>query len=141
MVTDERIIRSRNDIAAQGFWICIYALGAALLYRQLYLGQHPREYWDLALALFVSAGYVNLVCHARGATRAQGERGSSFPRVWWRIGRIILIMVLFNLLRGRIGSSSELWDVLLSGALVVPPAALLFYLLDGKWKTRSGLTE
>ena len=38
MIADERIVSSRNEVLARGFKICAYTLGAAVLYRQFYLG-------------------------------------------------------------------------------------------------------
>jgi hypothetical protein len=142
MMQDERIIRSRNDIAAQGFRICLAILAVALFYRQLYLEQHPREYWDVLLAFFASAVYVNLMTHARGATLAQAEDGSSFPRMWRSLSRILVVLVGINLFRGEIELSlSGIGGIVLGALIGAVPVVLLFYLLDRWWKRRSGLEE
>ena len=143
MITDERIVRSRNDIAAQGFKICIVLLFVTMMYRQLYLGQHPREFWDMIVVFFVGGAYFNLANIVRGNVRDQ--HGTSFPRLWERLVRILLIVSLtilaLNLWQGRIASATDLVEDWLGFLIIVPTAAVLLSVLVHRRNRRADVTE
>lgn len=145
MITDERIVRDRNEIQAWGFKACAAILMAGLLYRQFYLGQHPREYWDVFLALFGSVIFVNLTTWARGATAAQGEKGATLPPRMrnWRLPFLVVGVLALSHWRGTIQLDSA-DGVLKSVAAILigmTPVILLFYYLGRRWKRQSGLEE
>jgi hypothetical protein len=144
MIKDERIISVQNEIQARGFQICVVVLMAGLYYRQFYLRQHPREYWDVALALFGALAYVGFTAWGRGATRAQGERGASLPWPWWRFGLIVLVVCATNSWYGGVpldsaGEAAIVIAATIAGALAgVLPVVLLFRYLGRRWNRRSG---
>lgn len=144
MIKDERIVSVRNEIQARGFQICVVVLMAGLLYRQFYLRQHPREYWDVALALFGAMTYVGFTIWGRGATTAQGERGASLPWPWWRFGLVVLVVSAFNSWYSGIpldsaGDAAIMIMASVAGALAgVFLVVLLYYYLGRRWNRRSG---
>ena len=143
-IEDERIVRDRNEIQAWGFKACAAVLLAALFYRQLYLGQHPREHWDLLLALFGSVAYVNITSWARGATKAQGD-GATLPRNmrWWRLGLVILWIIALSYWREDmpLETTSDIAKLIASMLAGLVPVLLLFYYLGRRWKRQCGLDE
>ena len=143
MITDERIVISRNEIAAQAFKICTVLLFIATMYRLLYLGQHPRECWDLIAVFFVGGVYCNIANVVRGNVR--DLHGSSFPRLWERLVRILLIVSLtilaLNLWRGRIASVADLVEDWLGFLIIVPTGLVLLYFLVRRRKRGDDVTE
>jgi hypothetical protein len=69
MINDERITRTKNQIAATGFYIWLILILSALLYRKFYLHQSPQVYWDIALIFFIGTLYVALASYAKGAVQ------------------------------------------------------------------------
>jgi hypothetical protein len=134
--TDERIQSTRRRIAAHVASLWYILLLAALLYRQVYLQQPVREYWDVGLIFLVGAGYMVI------ANFAQGTYSETFPRYVAIALPIMLATILLALAwRGQLATPADwLWAILAAltsmGVLV-----LVFYVLHRRWEKRSGLTD
>ena len=134
---DERIRETKNRIAARGFGIWYVLLLAVLLYRQFYLGQDPREYWDFALIFFTGTLYVAVASHAKGAIH---ER--SLSRFWrWTVPVITLTIIALNYFQGKLVSIAGFLETLISALIGVSCVGLVFYFLYRRWEKKIGLEE
>ena len=143
-IEDERIVRDRNEIQAQGFKILLYTLGAVIMVRLFYLNQNPKEITDILLVFLGTGMYVNITSWARGATKAQGE-GRLLPPTMrgWRLGFFVVYLLAFHYWRGDmpLETTSDIAKLIGSMLAGLIPAVLLFYYLGHRWNRKSGLDE
>jgi hypothetical protein len=137
MIKDERISKAQNRIAARGFGIWYILLLAALLYRQFYLGQSVREYWDLAVIFFVGTAYVAMASYARGAVYETSK--TRFAKLIVPVILITIVVVMF--FQGRISSAVDFVEVVLSALIGLGLVGLVFYYLYRRWEKRNELTD
>jgi uncharacterized membrane protein len=133
MLRDERIIRARNRIASRGYALWAIGFMIALLYRQFYLRQPPREYWDIALVFFSGNLYVTIASFAQGAFHESAYRKSGK----WTIAGILLAVLAVMVVQGQIGS---LLDVVAQVASVLAGLSvfgLLSYYLYRRWEKQT----
>jgi hypothetical protein len=137
MIKDERIIGVNNRIAARGFGIWYVLSLVALLYRQFYLGQPAKEYWDMALIFFVGTSYVTIASFAQGAVhetaiRRYGKR---------TVPAILLTIVAVMYFRGQINSPVDLVVAAISALASLSLLGLLFHYLYRRWERQTGLNS
>ena len=134
--TDERIQTTRRRIAAQTASLWYVLLLATLLYRQVYLQQPVRDYWDIGLVFLLGAGYMVI------ANFAQGTFSGTFPRYVLIAYPIMLAAILGALAwRGQLTTLVDwLWAVL-AALTSMGVFAGLFYALNRRWEKRSGLND
>jgi hypothetical protein len=137
MVRDERIRETKSRIASRGFGIWYLLLLAALLYRQFYLGQAPREYWDIAVIFFVGTMYVAIAGYAQGAVYE-----SSLARFWkWTVPVILITILALNYFQGKLDTVAALLETAISAMIGAAFVGLVFYLLYRRWEKKIGLEE
>lgn len=130
MKTDERIRQTKNHVASQGFGIWYLLLLAALLYRQFYLGQAPKEYWDIALIFFIGTFYVAITGFAKGAVYE-----NSLATYWkWTVPVIVLTIVALNYFQGKLENTADLLETIISSLIGVAFIGLVFYFLYRRWE-------
>lgn len=137
MVRDERIREAKNRIASRAFGIWYLLLLATLLYRQFYLGQDPKEYWDIALTFFVGTLYVSIAGFAKGAVYE-----NSLARYWkWTVPVISITIIAINYFQGRLDTIAELLETLVSALIGLAFIGLVFYFLYRRWEKKIGLDD
>jgi hypothetical protein len=135
MIDDERIIQSRNRIAAGGFTIWYLLLLGMLIYRQFYLGQTWDEYWDIALTFFIGTLYVVIASFAKGAVCET----SIVRSVKWTVPIILISIVAVLFFQGRINTFVDLMMVLTSAFLSLSILGVFSYYLYRRWEKRNDL--
>ncbi len=133
MIRDERVIRAKNRIAARGFAIWSISLMIALLYRQFYLHQPPREYWDIATIFFAGNLYVTIATFAQGAFHESAIRRSGK----WTVAGILLMIVAVMYLQGEIGSLMDVVAYVASALAGLSLLGLLSYYLYRRWERQT----
>ena len=137
MIRDERIREAKNRIASRAFGIWYVLLLAALLYRQFYLGQAPKEYWEFALIFFIGTFYVAIAGFAKGAVYEK-----SLAHYWkWTVPVIILTIVALNYFQGKLNTLADLLETLLATLIGAAAIGLVFYMLYRRWEKKIGLEE
>lgn len=137
MIRDERIRETKNRIASRAFGIWYYLLLVNLLYRQFYLRQAPKEYWDIALIFFVGTLYVSISGFAKGAVYE-----SSLARYWkWTVPIILTTILALNFLQGRLNTIADFLVTLLSALIGVAFIGLVFYFLYRRWEKKIDLED
>jgi uncharacterized membrane protein YccC len=137
MIRDERIRETMNRIASRAFGIWYLLLLAALLYRQFYLGQAPKEYWDLALIFFVGTLYVAIAGFAKGAVYE-----NSLAQYWkWTVPVILITIIALNYFQGKVDTFADLLETLVSALIGAAFIGFIFYFLYRRWEKKIGLEE
>ena len=137
MVRDERISQARRRIAASGFGIWYILLLAMLYYRQFYLGQPWKEYWDIALTFFIGTSYVTIASFARGAVHE-----TSIVRIAkWTVPTILIGIVVVMYFQGLINTVADLLTLVTSALLSLSMLGLLCYYLYRRWEKKSDLAD
>jgi hypothetical protein len=137
MVRDERIRETKNRIASRGFGIWYLLLLATLLYRQFYLGQAPREYWDIAVIFFIGTLYVAIAGYAKGAVYE-----NTIARYWkWTVPVILITILALNYFQGKLDTIAALLETAISALIGVAFVGLVFYFLYRRWEKSIGLEE
>jgi hypothetical protein len=137
MITDERITRTKNQIAATGFYLWLVLLILSLLYRQFYLQQSPLEYWDIALIFFIGTLYVALATYARGAI----QETAIVHYGKWVIPIILASILLVNFFQGNISSLLDFMVISASALVTLLVIWVIFYLLYSRWEKRNQIRE
>jgi hypothetical protein len=108
---------------------------ATLLYRQFYLRQDPKEYWDIALIFFIGTFYVAIAGFAKGAVYE-----SSIVRYWkWTVPVILISITSLNYFQGRLHTIADLLEALISALIGLTSIGLVFYLLYRRWENSISL--
>jgi hypothetical protein len=137
MIRDERIRKTKHQIASRAFGIWYLLLLAALLYRQFYLGQAPKEYWDIALIFFIGSLYVSIAGFAKGAVYE-----TSFARqLKWTVPAILFSIVAVNYFQGKLDTVADLLEILISALIGLASIGLVFYFLYRRWEKKIDLEE
>lgn len=137
MNSDERITRTKNQIAATGFNIWLILILLSLFYRQFYLGQSPREYWDIALILFIGTLYVALATYAKGAV----QETAIYHYGKWVIPVILASILLVNFFLGNISSVLDFLAILVSALVSLLILWFIFYTLYSRWEKRNEISD
>lgn len=137
MIKDERISRTKRQIAANGFGIWYFLLLVSLLYRQFYLHQSPQEYWDIALIFFGGTLYVTLASYAKGAV----QETAIYQYGKWSVPVILITILLINYFQGNINSILDFITILLSALAGLLLLAFIFYFLYRKWEQQNELID
>lgn len=133
MIRDERIIRAKNRIAAHGFAISSISLMIALLYRQFYLRQAAKEYWDIAVILFAGNLYVTIASFAQGAFHETALRRSGK----WTVAVILLTTIAVMYLQGEISSVIDGVAHVALALAGLSSLGLLSYYLYRRWEKQT----
>lgn len=133
MIRDERVIRTKNRIAARGFAIWSISLMITLLYRQFYLRQPPREYWDIAAIFFAGNLYVTIASFAQGAFHESAIRRSGK----WTVAVILLTVVAVMYLQGEISSVIDGVAHVALALAGLSSLGLLSYYLYRRWEKQT----
>jgi VanZ family protein len=137
MIRDERIRETKNRIASRAFGIWYYLLLVNLFYRQFYLRQAPKEYWDIALIFFAGTLYVSIAGFAKGAVYE-----SSLARYWkWTVPTILVTILVLNFFQGRLNTIEDFLVTLISALIGVAFIGLVFYFLYRRWEKKIGLED
>lgn len=137
MIRDERISQTKSRIASRAFGIWYILLLAALLYRQFYLRQAPKEYWDIALIFFIGTFYVSIAGFAQGAVYEH-----SLTRYWkWSAPVILITIIALNYFQGKINSIANFLEILISALIGLAFIGLVFYLLYRRWEKSIDLED
>jgi hypothetical protein len=137
MVRDERILDTRNRIAAKCFNFWYFSILISLLYRQFYLKQSPQEYWDIALLFFTGTIYVSLASYSKGAV----PETAIYQYGKWTVPVILITILLFNYFQGNLKSIFDFLGVLLSALAGTLLFGLLFHFLFSRWKKQNELND
>ena len=135
MVRDERILESKNRIAANCFSFWYFSILVSLLYRQFYLKQPPQEYWDIAFIFFTGTLYVSLASYSKGAV----PETAIYQYGKWTIPVIVITILLLNYFQGNITSVFDFLGILLSALAGVLLMGFVFQYLFNRWKKQNEL--
>ena len=134
MLHDERLHGTWQRARARGFLLLFALLLIDLNYRLLYLGQSPREHWDLAAIWGAGAVFVF------GSVLATG----GFSGTGGRLKRFLVMMFFVNLgvhlVRSGDYSPGHVAETALSGAAALALVAAVVVAATRLWEWRKGLT-
>lgn len=137
MIRDERIRKTKHQITSRAFGIWYLLLLAALLYRQFYLRQDPKEYWDIALIFFIGALYVSIAGFAKGAVYE-----TTFARqLKWTVPAILISIIALNYFQGKLATIADLLEILISALIGLASIGLVFYFLYRRWEKKIDLED
>jgi len=141
---DERIQRTVNSNAAKGFFIWWALMSISLVYRTLFLKQHPSQWWDIAAIWFVGIYFV-FIAHA-----TKGVFDHNFKKYWLTLGiGTVTVVVTVNtalfFIMGQINSIAEagrfVGESLIGAVASVGLVIAVAYLLNRRWRRKSGIEE
>ncbi len=135
MIKDERISETKSQIASRAFGIWYLLLLVALLYRQFYLKQAPKEYWDIALIFFIGCFYVVGAGFSKGAVYE-----NSLARYWKLTVPVIIVTILgLNYFQGRLNTIADILVTLISALIGLAFVGVVFYFLYQRWEKKIDL--
>lgn len=136
IVKDERTQQATHKIATHVYILWFFLLTGDLLYRQLYLGQRPGQYWDIALILVLGTTYFTIRSASQGL----------FLEVFKKRGAMGIFIGLAAGLSAaffaRKSASASVGEFLLRGTVGLLTAFLIFlllYFLQCRWEKKNDL--
>jgi hypothetical protein len=130
MMKDERVQATMRRIATQTFGIWYVLLLAALLYRQFYLGQSLKQYWDIALIFLLGTTYASVAIFAQGAV----YKNSMVKSFKWVAPILPITIVVVAYLKGGISTIWELVETFVAATVGFAVVGILFYFLYRRWE-------
>jgi hypothetical protein len=137
MVNDERIRSSIRKITSQVFGIWYVLLLASLLYRQFYLGQPLRQYWDIVVIFFIGTSYATISMFARGAV----YENRITKCVKWSVPTLLVTNVAVAYFRGHIKTIGDLIASVIGGAIGIALVGILLCFLYRRWEKKIDVSE
>ena len=136
MITDERIQATRHRWSALGFQVWYWLLLCDLLYRQFYLHQPVREYWDISAIFFIGTCFVFLALLSKGGY--SGNLGRHFKIT---MPTIVITIFVVNFLKGKIVTTGDAAKTILGTAMGIALILPVSFYLNRKWEKRQGLRD
>ena len=137
MVSDERIRLSIREITSQVFGIWYVLMIASLLYRQFYLGQPLRQYWDIVVIFFIGTSYATISMFARGAV----YKNRLTKCAKWSVPTLLATNVAVAYFRGYIKTIGDLIVSIIGGAIGIALLGILLFFLYRRWERNIDLSE
>jgi len=135
MIRDERLRETTRRAQAKGFLLLFALLLIDLNYRLFYLGESPREHWDLAAIWFAGVVFVFGSLLVTGGYSGGGGK----------LKRFFLMMFVVNMVvhtaRHRDFSPGHLAVTALQNVLVLAAFAAVIFAFTRLWEWRKGLTD
>ncbi|MBT7914087.1 hypothetical protein HN588_09280 [Candidatus Bathyarchaeota archaeon] len=136
MITDERIQATYHQWSARGFLVWYWLLLIDLLYRQFYLHQPVREYWDLGAIFFIGTGFVFLALLSKGGY--SGNLGRHFKII---TPTVVVTILVVNVLMGKVNTIGDSAKTILGAALGMALILPVSFYLNRRWEKRQGLRD
>lgn len=137
MINDERIRSSITKITSQVFVIWYVLLLASLLYRQFYLGQPLRQYWDIVVIFCIGTSYGTISMFARGAV----YKNRITKCAKWSVPTLLLTNVAVAYFRGHIETIGDLIASIIGGAIGIALLGILLFFLYRRWERKIDVSE
>jgi hypothetical protein len=137
MVNDERIRASVSKIGSQVFGIWYVLLLASLLYRQFYLRQPLRQYWDIAAIFFIGTAYGTISLFARGAVYTNRIARC----IKWSVPTLLVTNVAVAFLQGHVKTIGDLIVSILGGVIGISVLGALLFFLYRRWERKIDASE
>ena len=132
MIHDERIRSSISKITSQVFVIWYVLMLASLLYRQFYLGQPLRQYWDIVAIFVIGTSYGTISMFARGAV----YENRITKCVKWSVPTLLVTNVAVAYFRGHIQTIGDLIASITGAVIGITLLGILLFFLYRRWEKK-----